>query len=135
MLSRLAAAALAAAAVLTLTATACSVGSSSDGKAAPPHATPTSAGSTGTPSQSAELSDLTVAISGLSVLNPALASDPAGTAKLIHAQCAILKSHSDPNGHVAAQRFSDHDHPLTDEQGLAADQILLVMACGKTTTV
>jgi hypothetical protein len=47
-------------------------------------------------------------------------------------QCSTLNGPGDPTGHLAAQRFGSDASPVTDEQGLAIDIILLALLCPKS---
>jgi hypothetical protein len=132
MRTRIAAVAIAAAALLALTA----CNSNDDSK---------SAASSSTPSAEASSSDAAAGgippkpdaatqrllLAAVESVDPALADDPAKTVDAARNQCQSLDGGAADPDHLAAQRFGNDTHPLTDAQGKALNVALRATLCPK----
>jgi hypothetical protein len=133
MRTRIAAVAIAAAALLTLTA----CNSNDDDSKSP--------ASSSTPSADASSSDAAAGgippkpdaatqrllLAAVESVDPALADDPDKTVDAARNQCQSLNGGAADPDHLAAERFGNDAHPLTDAQGKALNVALRATLCPK----
>lgn len=132
MRTRLTAAALAATALLTLAA--CS--SSDDSK---PPAPPTMPTAVDTASIEAGLgippkpvgAQRTAYLAAIKAVDPSLVADPDKAIDAGRNQCMQLHGGAKNEDHLAAERFGNDAHPLTDAQGKAINTALRATLCPK----
>jgi hypothetical protein len=133
MRTRLTAAALAAAALLTLAA--CN-GSDDDSKTPAPPKTSTAVD---TASINADLgippkpvgAKRTAYLAAIKAVDPTLVTDPDKAIDAGRNQCMELHGGVKNEDHVAAERFGNDAHPLTDAQGKAINTALRATLCPK----
>jgi ABC-type Fe3+-hydroxamate transport system substrate-binding protein len=130
MRTRIAAAALAAAALLALTA----CNSNDDSKSSAPSSTPSantsSIDAAGLPPKP-DAATQRVLLAAVESVDPALADDPDKTVDAARNQCQSLNGGAANPDHLAAQRFGNDSHPLTDTQGKALNIALRASLCPK----